>query len=98
MICSLIYVKSDNFNSLIQFSSADYTGCLTALEQLEILRPTDVKLAHNKIVAQCRTEGSPVQLSEVLHQLEGLAKTAGNYHKISGVIIFLFLVFVALKC
>ena len=60
-----------------KFAEADYSGCLGSLEQLEILRPTDVKLAHNKIVAQCRAEGSPVQLSEVLHQMEGLAKTAG---------------------
>jgi len=63
--------------ALSKFAEADYSGCLGSLEQLEILRPTDVKLAHNKIVAQCRAEGSPVQLSEVLHQMEGLAKTAG---------------------
>ena len=46
--------------------------------QLEVLRPSDVKLAHNKIVAQCRADGSPVSLSEVVQQLDGLAKTAGQ--------------------
>ncbi len=43
-----------------------------------MLRPSDVKLAHNKIVAQCRADGSPVSLSEVVQQLDGLAKTAGQ--------------------
>jgi hypothetical protein len=43
-----------------------------------VLRPSDVKLAHNKIVAQCRADGSPVSLSEVVQQLDGLAKTAGQ--------------------
>jgi len=59
-------------------SNGDYNGCLGSLEQLEVLRPSDVKLAHNKIVAQCRADGSPVSLSEVVQQLDGLAKTAGQ--------------------
>jgi hypothetical protein len=65
-------------NKTFHFSKGDYTSCLNSLEQLEILRPSDVKLAHNKIVAQCRTDGSPVSLSEVVQQLDGLAKTAGT--------------------
>ncbi len=60
------------------FSNGDYNGCLGSLERLEVLRPSDVKLAHNKIVAQCRADGSPVSLSEVVQQLDGLAKTAGQ--------------------
>jgi len=64
------------------FNSGDYTGCLTTLEKLEILRPTDIVLAHNKIVVQCRAGevgegGTTVSLSEVVQQLEGLAKTQG---------------------
>lgn len=63
--------------ALALFSKGDYSGCLGSLERLEVLRPSDVKLAHNKIVAQCRADGSPVSLSEVVQQLDGLAKTAG---------------------
>jgi len=63
--------------ALAKFNKQDYSASLSSLEQLEVLRPTDVKLAHNKIVAECRMEGSPVSLSEVVQQLEGLAKTAG---------------------
>jgi len=64
------------------FNNGDYTGCLTTLEKLEILRPTDIVLAHNKIVVQCRAGevgegGTSVSLSEVVQQLEGLAKTQG---------------------
>merc|ERR1719431_471337 len=60
------------------FTKGDYTGCLTSLEKLEILRPTDCVLAHNKIVTQCRAAaGQQVALSEVVQQLEGLAKTLG---------------------
>ena len=66
--------------ALVHFNNNEYSSCLASLEQLEILRPSDVKLAHNKIVAQCRAEGSPVQLTEVQQQLEGLAKTAGLYY------------------
>ena len=48
----------------------------------QILRPTDIVLAHNKIVVQCRAGevgegGTTVSLSEVVQQLEGLAKTQG---------------------
>jgi len=60
------------------FTKGDYTGCLNSLEKLEILRPTDCALAHNKIVTQCRAAGGQqVALSEVVQQLEGLAKTLG---------------------
>jgi len=64
------------------FNSGDYTSCLNTLEKLEILRPTDIVLAHNKIVVQCRAGevgegGTSVSLSEVVQQLEGLAKTQG---------------------
>jgi len=64
------------------YNAADYTNCLAALEKLEILRPTDVVLAHNKIVVQCRAGqvgegGTAVSLSEVVQQLEGLAATQG---------------------
>jgi len=58
------------------FNTGDYSACLTALEKLEILRPTDCVLAHNKIVSQCRA-GGQVSLAEVVQQLEGLAKTCG---------------------
>ena len=63
------------------FSNRDFTGCFSALEKLEVLRPTDVVLAHNKIVVQCKNSeagvGHPVSLSEVVQQLEGLTKTQG---------------------
>lgn len=60
------------------FVKGDYSGCLNSLEKLEILRPTDCTLAHNKIVTQCRaTAGQQVPLSEVVQQLEGLANTLG---------------------
>ena len=62
----------------VAFTKGDYTGCLNSLEKLEILRPTDCALAHNKIVTQCRAAGGQqVALSEVVQQLEGLAKTLG---------------------
>ena len=62
----------------IAFTKGDYTGCLSSLEKLEILRPQDCVLAHNKIVTQCRAAGGQqVALSEVVQQLEGLAKTLG---------------------
>ena len=62
----------------IAFTKGDYTGCLGSLEKLEILRPQDCVLAHNKIVTQCRAAGGQqVALSEVVQQLEGLAKTLG---------------------
>ena len=43
----------------------------------QILWPTDIVLAHNKIVVQCRVGegGTTVSLSEVVRQLEGLANT-----------------------
>lgn len=52
------------------------------LKLLKVLRPSDVKVAHNKIVAQCRAalqSNTPLPLVEVVKQLEGLAKTAGEY-------------------
>jgi CCR4-NOT transcription complex subunit 10 len=66
--------------ALNSFNSGEYTACLSSLEMLEVLRPSDVKVAHNKIVAQCRAafhSCSQLPLAEVVKQLEGLAKTAG---------------------
>jgi len=65
--------------ALAKFNCGDFASCLSALEQLEVLRPSDVKVAHNKIVAQCRavTDSSTLPLPEVIKQIEGLAKTAG---------------------
>lgn len=60
------------------FIRQDYNQALNSLEKLEILRPTDCVLAHNKIVTQCRAvAGHQVALSEVVSQLEGLARTQG---------------------
>ena len=50
-------------SALEQFNKGEYSSCLSSLEQLEILRPSDVKLAHNKIVVQCRGEGGQVPCS-----------------------------------
>jgi len=58
------------------FSSGEYSLCLSALEKLEVLRPSDCTLAHNKIVSQCKS-GGQVSLVEVVEQLEGLVKTLG---------------------
>ena len=80
--------------ALEKYNEADYLACLSALEQLEILRPSDVKVAHNKIVAQCRADGGPVPLAEVLQQLEGLAKTAGISSKLLVVGYAYFTIFV----
>ena len=45
-----------------------------------MLRPSDVKVAHNKIVAQCRavTDSSTLPLPEIIKQIEGIAKSAGT--------------------
>jgi len=72
------------------YNSGDFNGCLTSLEKLEILRPSDLVLAHNKIVVQCKQSqsssvgsnednngGRTVALSEVVQQLETLARTIG---------------------
>jgi len=67
-------------DSLTHFKCGEYNACLSSLEMLEVLRPSDVKVAHNKIVAQCRAAlqtNTPLPLVEVVKQLEGLAKTAG---------------------
>eukprot|EP00088_Acartia_fossae_P026104 TRINITY_DN2686_c0_g2_i1.p1 TRINITY_DN2686_c0_g2~~TRINITY_DN2686_c0_g2_i1.p1 ORF type:complete len:648 (+),score=216.78 TRINITY_DN2686_c0_g2_i1:42-1985(+) len=65
-------------DAMTNFNNKEYNACLSALEMLEVLRPSDVKVAHNKIVAQCRAvESSQLPLAEVVKQLEGLAKTAG---------------------
>jgi len=71
--------KEKEFSSLAlsSFQAGEYSACLNYLEKLEVLRPTDIQLAHNKIVAQCRAGGSRVQLAEVIQQLEGLARTTG---------------------
>jgi len=58
------------------FNSGEYSQCLSALEKLEVLRPSDCTLAHNKIVSQCRA-GGQVSLLEVVDQFEGLVKTMG---------------------
>jgi len=63
--------------ALQSFQAGDYQGCLASLEKLEVLCPTDVQLAHNKIVAQCRAGGSNVPLVDVVQQLEGLVRTQG---------------------
>lgn len=79
------------------YNSGDYKGCMLALEKLEvrlrimrvccvtkcvqILRPTDLVLAYNKIVVQCKesqTGGEgPVALSDVVTQLESVAMALG---------------------
>jgi len=64
-------------SALEQFNQGEYTACLGSLEELELLLPSDVKVAHNKIVAQTRAQGGPIALSDVVQQLEGLAQTAG---------------------
>jgi len=67
-------------DALVSFNSGGYSACLSSLEMLEVLRPSDVKVAHNKIVAQCRAatqSSTQLPLPEVVKQLEGLAKTAG---------------------
>lgn len=61
-----------------QFGRNELSACVATLEKLELLRPTDLKVAHNKIVAQCGADRSSISLSEIVQQLEGLAKTAGN--------------------
>jgi len=73
--------------ALAKFNCGDFTSCLAALEQLEVLRPSDVKVAHNKIVAQCRavTDSSTLPLPEIIKQIEGIAKSAGiNIYGSSG--------------
>ncbi len=55
------------------------------IKKKQVLRPSDVKVAHNKIVAQCRAatqSSTQLPLPEVVKQLEGLAKTAGRLHNI----------------
>jgi len=65
------------------YNSGDFSGCLESLEKLEVLRPTDLVLAHNKIVVQCKESqnseesGRSVALADVVQQLESLARTIG---------------------
>ena len=53
-----------------------------------MLRPSDVKVAHNKIVAQCRavTDSSTLPLPEIIKQIEGLAKSAGTAIELKNVL------------
>ena len=53
------------------------------LHRAQILRPTDLVLAHNKVVVQCKDSqlgeagGRTVALADVVQQLESLARTVG---------------------
>lgn len=39
-------------NALSEFEKGFYSSCLTALNKLESLRPTDLKITHNKVVVE----------------------------------------------
>ncbi len=44
-------------NALVEFESARYDSCLSCLAKLDDLRPKDVKVAHNKAVAEFHKSG-----------------------------------------
>ena len=44
-------------NALIEFESARYDACLNSLSTLESLRPKDVKVMHNKAIAEFYKSG-----------------------------------------
>jgi len=39
-------------NILSEFQKGSYTSCLSYLNKLESLRPTDLKVTHNKVVVE----------------------------------------------
>lgn len=39
-------------NALLEFQKGSYASCLSYLNKLESLRPTDLKITHNKVVVE----------------------------------------------
>ena len=60
-------------NALVEFEAAHYDACLTNLSKLEDLRPKDVKVAHNRAVAEFYKSGCE-KTEDLLKALNGIKK------------------------
>ena len=65
-------------NALTEFESGRYDTCLGSLSKLEDLRPKDVKVVHNKAVAEFYKSGCE-KTEDLLKTLNNIKKKVSNY-------------------
>ena len=68
-------------NALIEFESARYDTCLSYLSKLEDLRPKDVKVVHNKAVAEFYKSGCE-KTEDLLKALNSVKKKVYKKQKL----------------
>lgn len=67
-------------NALTEFKKGSYTACLAYLNELAILRPRDVKVMYNRVIAEYyRTELKMTEpLAKTLNAMSNLATTSSD--------------------